>query len=165
MNRSVLVGAAFVVMLAGIIQVPAIAAEVPAGDEETGATDLYGDPLPEGAVLRLGTVRMRHTHHIRRAVFSPDGTLLASMARHDRGVSFWDVKTGAPAGYLPVFHDRLEVARMSSDAGVLAFSPDGTKLVFGDVSGSVGVWDLARAWLAPRPTANCENCWDLAVCA
>jgi RNA polymerase sigma factor (sigma-70 family) len=39
--------------------------------------DLYGDPLPQGVKLRLGTVRFRQAPGIRHIVYSPDGQLVA----------------------------------------------------------------------------------------
>jgi hypothetical protein len=55
-------------------------------------TDQYGDPLPEGAVARLGTVRFRTIDQTCLA-FSPDGTILAA---GDTGgyLVFWEAATG-----------------------------------------------------------------------
>jgi hypothetical protein len=56
--------------------------------------DLYGDPLPEGAVARLGSLCLYHgAVDLRRVVLSPDGKLVASTDT----VGFnklWDVQTG-----------------------------------------------------------------------
>src|SRR4051812_24169913 len=53
--------------------------------------DLHGDPLPAGAVARLGTVRLRHGEHAERVVLSGDGGRVASAGR--TALRFWDVPT------------------------------------------------------------------------
>lgn len=54
-------------------------------------TDLYGDPLPPGAVARLGTIRLRHERA--DVAFSKDGKQLIS-GGCDGELRVWDVATG-----------------------------------------------------------------------
>jgi WD40 repeat protein len=53
-------------------------------------TDQYGDPLPQGVVARMGTVRLRH--HDAAIAFSPDGKTLIS-AGSTGDVRFWETAT------------------------------------------------------------------------
>src|SRR5258707_11518495 len=55
--------------------------------------DQYGDPLPEGAVAPLGTLRWRHTGRILCLSVSPDGKTLASAGK-DQTLRLWDAATG-----------------------------------------------------------------------
>jgi RNA polymerase sigma factor (sigma-70 family) len=56
------------------------------------STDLYGDPLPAQALLRLGTVRLRHADLVRNLGFSPDGSTILSADWY--GVHIWDASSG-----------------------------------------------------------------------
>ncbi len=81
---------------------PAAAVPAPAARTEGPAVrpvraDGHGDPLPPGALVRLGELRWRPGARISRVAFSPDGTRLASwgnfLYHHDR-LSLWDTATG-----------------------------------------------------------------------
>lgn len=101
-------------------------------------TDLHGDPLPAGAVARLGTVRLRRDDQSTGSVaFTADGKRLLS-GRTERVLQFWDVATGRPMQELRHEH-RVETFVASRDGKVVASR--GIR--------EVTVWDLAG------PKARC----------
>ncbi|MHB1423723.1 MAG: sigma-70 family RNA polymerase sigma factor [Gemmataceae bacterium] len=67
--------------------------ELPAAKSEPRKprVDLFGDPLPDEVVARMGSGRLRHDD-IRSLVFSPGGKQLVSSA--DNGLRIWDTETG-----------------------------------------------------------------------
>ncbi len=115
----------------------------PGHKAERPAVDPHGDPLPEGALLRLGTVRFRHANGIQAAVLSPDGTTLAT-AGHDF-VAVWDAATGRRRHTF-----RVPTPRGFGDPrSFLAFSPDGRLLACADV---YRVWEVKtgrEVWRLP----------------
>jgi RNA polymerase sigma factor (sigma-70 family) len=60
--------------------------------EMPARTDRYGDPLPAGAVARLGALRLYHGSQVNWLVFSPDGKLVVSTGM-DRN-RLWETATG-----------------------------------------------------------------------
>jgi RNA polymerase sigma factor (sigma-70 family) len=101
------------------------APEVPAAEPEKPAAkpkpklDADGDPLPDGAFARLGSLRLRHGSPVTSVAFSPDGKLLAT-GSWDNTVLIWDAATG-----------RLIRAIHPQDGWIwgVAFSPDSQFLV------------------------------------
>jgi WD40 repeat protein len=61
-------------------------------DEPSPAMDYYGDPLPQGAIARLGTLRFRAVVGVHLLAYSADGKRLLSQG--DEAVAIWDAKTG-----------------------------------------------------------------------
>ncbi len=55
--------------------------------------DRYGDPLPDGAVVRLGTTRYRQDSPIYRIAYTPDGGHFVTDGR-DSILRVWDTATG-----------------------------------------------------------------------
>jgi hypothetical protein len=79
----------FLCLVAGLTNLPAVHGE----EAKKPRTDLYGDPLPLGAVMRLGTIQLRHPRHRGIAVaFSRDGKHLISCGGYE--VRVWDAGTG-----------------------------------------------------------------------
>jgi RNA polymerase sigma factor (sigma-70 family) len=60
------------------------------------AVDLYGDPLPDGAITRMGTVRLRPGYGTNSLAFSPDGKVLASAGTEAMGICMWELPSGKP---------------------------------------------------------------------
>jgi WD40 repeat protein len=99
-------------------------------------TDRYGDPLPVGAIARLGTVRFRHASHVVAVVYSGDSKLLAT-AGVDETVRLWETGYGKEK-----FSFRLD-GEPSYAEPVIALSPDDSLLAAAKGDGALHVWDVA----------------------
>ena len=58
----------------------------------TAGLDAHGDPLPAGALLRIGTIRYRDGGGTNQAILSSDGTRLATSS--EAGIMLFDLATG-----------------------------------------------------------------------
>jgi WD40 repeat protein/beta-lactamase regulating signal transducer with metallopeptidase domain len=63
------------------------------GTKGRATADAHGDPLPAGALARLGTTRLRHEADVTDVSFGPGGTTLLTAGR-DGTVRLWDLATG-----------------------------------------------------------------------
>jgi WD40 repeat protein len=84
--------------------------------------DRYGDPLPEGAIARIGTLRLRQASAVTSLVFSRDGAVLFAAGALDaeiKSIPCWETATGKL---------RRRIACQEYGAYCLALSPDGQTL-------------------------------------
>jgi RNA polymerase sigma factor (sigma-70 family) len=124
--------------------------------EEKPRVDMTGDPLPEGALARIGTLRFRSSDddHLSFLAF-PDSKLLVTQEM--RGLRVWETRTGKHLRRIPDKPEDMPGGKYyvySSDlspdgqtAAILAV-PDG--VVLWDVTTGKKVRDVARVPFAPN---------------
>jgi WD40 repeat protein len=93
--------------------------------------DRYGDPLPPGALMRLGSVRLRPDTPALAAAFAPDGKTLFSIG-NGAVLYAWDPATGKLLRRLPL---------PGNGGRCFAPSADGKSLVLGGQDGTIRFLD------------------------
>src|SRR3954468_23967180 len=61
--------------------------------QESRGKDLLGDPLPAGAIARMGSSRLRSETTVNCVAFAPDGRSLLT-AGFGNKLTWWDLATG-----------------------------------------------------------------------
>jgi WD40 repeat protein len=115
------------------------------------AADRHDEPLPDGAIARLGTARLHGPGVGSVLACSDDGTLIAS-GKSKEGITVWDAHTGRRVARDPM-HVQEDIGSLDwTDIVSLSFSPDRRFLAVGCIetgsrtpAGMVRIWSLA-AW-------------------
>jgi WD40 repeat protein len=113
--------------------------------DRAARTDRYGDPLPDGVLARLGTIRLRPGATVSGVTFTPDGKQLVSWGHPDS------------TGFVPAHDPPLPVCLWDADTGKAirrlgeaetivvraAVFPDGKSLVTADCDCKLRLWETA----------------------
>jgi len=125
------------------------------GEKQPVRKDLAGDPLPEGALVRMGTLRWRHKSNVNYVAYLTDGKSIIT-ADGDQTIRLWDRETGKEirrftkpekkgSGSEADIEENARQAMMVWGGGAqnmsVALAPDGKTLaaVYGS---SVQFWDV-----------------------
>ena len=94
--------------------------------------DLHGDPLPAGAIARLGTVRWRPGNEVTAIAFSADGSKIACGPIYSNAVQIWDRASG-----------RLIQEYRGHRTTIMQIEFAGNLLISSSLDKTVRIWDTA----------------------
>jgi RNA polymerase sigma factor (sigma-70 family) len=131
---------------------PAVILAVPPAPKPAAShgVDRYGDPLPDGAISRLGTLRFYHGGHLTGVSFTRDGRSLVSFGA-DGLARIWDSSTGKEK--LGIDLEKMPGARL------FTLSFDGTLLasIEWNLDATLRLWDVGTGRelrQSPLPSAR-----------
>lgn len=88
-------------------------------EPKTPRLDCWGDPLPHGAIARLGSLRTHYLDRIGKLAFSPDGEILAG-ATSDGWISLWRSPDGKELAKFHAHGEKIESLQFCEGGRVLA---------------------------------------------
>jgi WD40 repeat protein len=117
-----------------------------------------GGPLPSRVLVRIGTDDLRMTDFLTAIAFSLDGRLIAA------------ADANAPSPRVAIFdvHTARRIKQLVAPGGQMGsvqcvtFSPDGARLLWGEMSGEVALWDLKGDRLLFRAKLHAGQVEDVA---
>src|SRR5262245_11053045 len=101
---------------------PASPKSEPAPATRIAGFDALGDPLPDAALLRLGTLRFRHPSSVYDLVVSPDGRTIVTAGGL---IIAWEAATGKELWRASPEKEGFALPDSSYGCRPLAFTPDG----------------------------------------
>ena len=104
--------------------------------------DRYGDPLPPGAIARMGTARLRVDQDVTAFAFWPDDQTLAACCR-DGSVRFWERSTGRQVRRLQTPLSFVRAAIFVPGSKAVALLGEEAKFLLWDTESRKKVWSIA----------------------
>src|SRR5262249_45080037 len=115
--------------------------------QKTPKLDLYGDPLPAGAIARIGSIRLRHTG-LSDLVYLQGGKIILS-AGADRVLRWWDRASGRPI-------QDMKLQGVGGPGFCQTLSPDGKYMVAQDGQNLV-FWHVATGKELKKLPTGAQN--------
>src|SRR5262245_35986487 len=94
--------------------------------------DAHGDPLPPGALVRLGSARLRHSDCVTCVAFANGGASVIA-GSSDGFVTIWDATSGKASRSFQAYPEEVRS---------LVVTPDNKSLITGSLGGALKQWDL-----------------------
>ena len=141
MKKTLLIGFAGCLLVLAGVRLDRSAVLAQPGEVNANSESPSDDQLSEGALVQLGSARLRHRSYVRQVAYSPDGRLIASRCvNNDVGVLLWNAQDGRHMRHLHCKNRRGWVEDF-------AFSPDGKWLVAAWLYKSLTLWEVSTGKL------------------
>lgn len=127
-------------MVLGLLNGVDVSGGEPAPQARQPRFDAHGDPLPDGALFRLGSTRLHHVGEVSDLRLSPDGRSVTAISAPAALAITWDLATGKELHRvdLEVGQQRLRYCRFSANGDrILAASPFGGVSLFSAKDGKL----------------------------
>jgi WD40 repeat protein len=124
-------------------ETPPARTKTPREEKKPAHVDRYGDPLPPGALTRLGTLRWRGTDDLYCLAFAPDGKTLITGDSGGR-LLLWDLKNGKIIRIVGNHRGPVHLVRFSADGKTVASAGEATVRVWHVRTGKQ-VWQAKAA--------------------